>query len=444
MDSENTKLRTIKVRILPNKHQKEYFNKCANIHRYFKNKAIEEINDRFSNKKEKYNKHKTCLFCDNKKIKIINKNDNKIEYSYTCEKHINRKINWNMDINLASIRKSILKSNKEINENFPELKWQTHIPYDTRQLAIKEVITSYKSACTNKINGNIKDFKLRFIKRNTISKSFWVDHRAIKIKNDKLFIFPTKLKNKIFIQKSVLIKLKNALEENDNIFNDTQLYFNRKKWYLLLTAPIIKEKHKNRNAGISYDPGQVIPLAGYIPDKKICLKIGVDIMNKVSSIKTRIDKLNSKKDKIKNNKKKKKLKIKIGKLEFKIKNIIKDFHNQTAAWTAKNNDNVLLPIFETSKMQKGGDLKSKTKEKLNLIKHYQFQQTLKYQCWKHNSKFYLVDEHYTSRTCPGCGHWNQKNTTNRIFSCAHCKIKGNRDFIGSCNILLKTLTEHHN
>jgi putative transposase len=48
-----------------------------------------------------------------------------------------------------------------------------------------------------------------------------------------------------------------------------------------------------------------------------------------------------------------------------------------------------------------------------------------------------VEEHYTSRTCPRCGH--QYKQTGRVFKCPKCGLTGQRDVIGCVNIRSKAL-----
>lgn len=460
MDEESTKLKTVKVPIYPDKHQRLIFNKYADCHRYFKNKAIEEINKRYHDKIKEFSDCKTCIFCDKPKEKT-KKDENKNNHSFTCIDHKSRKIPWKLNINLASIRASILKSNKIIKDEHPELLWQTEIPYDTRQLAIKETITDYKSAVSNRMRGNTTHFSMGYISRLKPSKNFFIDHRAINFTKTGVRMFPMKIKKEIYIQKSILRLLK--FYDIKDYDSDTNVYCDRGKWYLMVTVPAEQETPKTKKySGIVFDPGQRIPLAGAIPSKNIFLEIGVEKMKTIEKNKGLIDKLKSKRDLIlnkKNNKKRKQVNTKntkkgkkkckklkginrkIKKLYLKNKGILSDFHNQTSSWVAKNNNVVLLPEFQTSDMQKKTELCSTVKGRLNSIGHYKLQQKIKYQCWKHQSEFYLVNENHTTRTCPRCGHWNEK-FTGKTFDCKSCKLQGPRDFFSCINILIRTLTLH--
>jgi putative transposase len=223
----------------------------------------------------------------------------------------------------------------------------------------------------------------------------------------------------------------------------------------MITSPIYREhkiKNDPREKIISLDPGQVTPLAGFVPDRNLCVYIGEDVMKKITSLNEKIDVVRSAFDKIKNkskkgNKKKYKrrlrgLKNKIRKYEFKIKSIKSNFHIYTSVLLTRGYTNIILPEFETSDMQKSDTLASTVKRKLNDIAHYQLKKKIKYFAWKHNSNLQIVTEHYTSKTCPSCGHWNSQEIKNRIFKCTQCSSFGPRDFVGAANILIKTFAEN--
>ena len=77
------------------------------------------------------------------------------------------------------MRSEVLLSDEEASKD-PKTTWQTESPYDTRQLAIKDAVTAYKSAMTNKKRGHIQQFHLGFKSRKQPSQIFWIDYRAIK------------------------------------------------------------------------------------------------------------------------------------------------------------------------------------------------------------------------------------------------------------------------
>ena len=55
-------------------------------------------------------------------------------------------------------------------------------------------------------------------------------------------------------------------------------------------------------------------------------------------------------------------------------------------------------------------------------------------------EFEEVNEHYTSQTCPSCGH--RHKVKGRVFHCKQCNFKAFRDEVGAYNILNKSLNDN--
>ncbi|MBD2202250.1 transposase [Calothrix sp. FACHB-1219] len=72
--------------------------------------------------------------------------------------------------------------------------------------------------------------------------------------------------------------------------------------------------------------------------------------------------------------------------------------------------------------------------------HYRFKQRLKHQAAKRGSQVIEVSEEYTSKTCSKCGHVHKKLGGSKIFNCPNCGHKVDRDVNGSINIFLKTIS----
>jgi len=89
-----------KIRFYPTIAQKEIFKKIFGASRYLYNKTINS----FKNKKDE-----------------------------------------SFSLSLSKTRNKIMKNNKDITDDDPEL-WLKDIPYDTRQLAIKNALSSIKSS----------------------------------------------------------------------------------------------------------------------------------------------------------------------------------------------------------------------------------------------------------------------------------------------------------
>jgi len=55
----------------------------------------------------------------------------------------------------------------------------------------------------------------------------------------------------------------------------------------------------------------------------------------------------------------------------------------------------------------------------------------------------LLDESYTSMTCPKCNHKSHENKQDRVFSCVACGYNDDRDIVGAKNILSNGMWSHN-
>jgi transposase len=505
------RLRTLKIRILPNKKQEEYFLRCCDVSRRFKNLTYAYLNWKVRRNKKAQKNNTRCKYCkQEQEIKNAHENDelydSESEYysendessidtsddydseesseenqyknytgisSFCCSLHKNKRINFykGFKTDLKTIRDILICKQDDIIKNKPYYLWHLDATYATRQLAIKEALADFKSARTRYMCGQIKKFYLKQIPENTPEKSFWVDDSAIKIsclekttkKSNIKFkqgvtITPVAMQNfiekqppskkkpkwkmnkvHVFMQNSAFKKLKKAIKLNGGEFNDTKIYNDKGYWFILVSYPYeINEVAKESNM-LSIDPGVVIPLTGYRPGDGSCYEIGVDRMKKVEELKQKIQTIRWAIEKTYSQKHRSRMRKKIRKIYYKISCIVDDFHNQTASWIAKNHKKVLLPKLNTRHFQRTNEMTPATKQKLNSISHSRMLLKIKYLCHIYNTKFYVVPENHTSRTCPKCGHWNESRT-DRTHKCACCNFEGNRDHVGSCNILIRTAT----
>ncbi len=413
-------------------------NKCFSAHRYFYNKAVAEINTRYENRKKEFTESKTCIHCRNEKM----------ENSFSCEKHQSTHIKWKLDINLASIRKSVMKNDEELKFGNKKEKWQIEIPYDTRQLAIKDAVSAYNSCVSNFKNGNIKKFKLKYVSRFKPTQIFWIDKDALKIKNSNLHLFVERLGNRKFINKSKLRvrnKSKNLIPEK--IISDSKMLYDRGAWYIVTSIADKTEKVNQPYTSIALDPGVRTFQTGYSPDG--CLyKMGEEKSKLICSLYDKIDRLRSVRDTTEEKRTKKNVKRRLAKLEFKVRGLINDLHNQTGSMLSKNYKTILLPNFKTSQMLDSSNdepgkasLSSAAKRKMQGLAHYRFQQKLSHLSQKYGSRMILVSEAYTTKTCGFCGMIKENVGSAKIYNCDNCFYIVDRDFHGARNIWIRNFLE---
>ena len=423
MEGENT-IVTRKIKIHPSKRQKELFQKCLNTHRYFYNKAISKINELYSERKQQFENSTTCVHCAQPKMTD----------SYCCEKHQKKALPWKLNISLITLRKLILKSDNEIKGTKDE--WQTEIPYDTRQLAIKDAVSAYRSAVKNKMRGNIQHFQLGYKSRKSPSQLFWLDSNAIKNKNSKLQIFPRRFGKDCFfrIRKRQKQKLPESFEQ------DCKIMRYGKNYYLVYTFHKgIIQNETEKYPIVSLDPGVRTFQTGYSPSG-VAFKVGDKQNVLLKRLHDRLDILRSKRDTARL-KSKYNLRQKCLQLEHKIKNTVDNLHNQTSSFLTNTFEEILLPKFGTSVMQVGKELSPTTKRMMWTLSHYRFQEKLKHLCSRTGTSLYIVNEHHTTKTCGSCGILNQVGGS-KIYNCSSCSYKLDRDIHGARNIMLKHITQY--
>jgi putative transposase len=391
-----------KIRIYPTKEQKLLFNKCFGAHRYFYNKTVDYIEN----------------------------NDN-VKYS------------------LASIRPKIMKSDKDLVVSVNKEIWQKNVPYDTRQLAINEAIQSYKTSFTllkKKIN---KFFKIKFKSKKDNRQIFNVDKRAINI---NLRLFKRRLKKPLKANKRFKRKFKNKYFKIKNKkslsgtapHNCIIIRENPGKYYICV--PLDKKQItdvKQPNNLVALDPG-VRTFQTFYSSDEVIGKLGNGTADKkIKPLSKKVDKLISIKNSNKKNsgRRKRNIKNRCHKLRTKMKNIVNDLHWKTASYLCKTFSNILIPIFQVSKMVSKYGIRNINKETVKdmlSLSHYRFRQRLLYKASCYNNvNVYVCKEDYTSKTCTNCGNIKSNLGGNKRYNCNNCGISIDRDVSGARNILLK-------
>ncbi len=415
-----------KIRFFPTKTQKGFLNKYLSAHRYFYNKTIEEINRKFDKKKEEFSSRPTCIFCSNEKE----------EERYTCSHHRNQRIPWEIPINFNKLRDIIVINNDELEkEENKHIAWQMEIPHDTRQAAVRDAVSAYSSAMTNKRRGNIKSFHLGYMSIKKPSHIFWIDHRAININRKKEKTTVSIFKMKMGKDSSLFIKERYKKQLPLQNKSAVKILYDRGAWYLVFT---IKEQSRNECKNlhsISLDPGVRTFQTGYSPNGSV-YKFGEKQLNQMKEIHSYIDKLKSIASKS-NHRKRQHIKKRLIKLEFQLRGLIHNLHNQVGSFLSKNYRYILLPEFGTSGMQQQKTIGSTTKRRMNGLAHYQFQLKMIHLCKKYGSELKIVDESFTSKTCGSCGKIKEDLGSACHYSCSDCSYQLDRDIHGARNIFIK-------
>jgi putative transposase len=445
LEPEKMQFKTIKIKFVPSKLQRHYLNIFIRGHRFMYNRAIDAIKTIYNNRKAEFEKSKTCVVCDRKKE----------EKSYTCARHKSEKLPWNLKINFISIKKVAMITNDYI-KTHPKFKWLEIVPNNTRQFAIKDAVAAYDAAMTNKARGKISAFTMGFMSAKTTSKVAWFDKRTGFIDNGQFSLCPKLLKK----NKSFFVSKKQSKSLPKSIDHDFKIQHSHGSWYLILTVPSELDQTKHNNEVIAFDPGVRTFQVGYSPTNNKVYLIGEEVSSKIEKIHKKLDRLQSIKDTIKTKKKSKRkpeidiaqskknrnkrrrIKKKMNKLNLKRTNIVDDMHHQVSCYFARTFGTIILPSFGTQSMLKGNIMASKSKRQMSSLQHYKFQQRLKWKSSVYNSKLFIVEEDYTTRTCGQCGCVNNNVKSKKVFVCNDCGYQVHRDIHGARNVMIKTMTEH--
>ena len=341
---------------------------------------------------------------------------------YVYNKTLSHVKSEDLPINFFSLRNKfvIAKDNPEVEE------WETFTPKDVRAGAVKDMVTAYKAAFTNLRKGNITKFRLAFRSRKRGTQAITIPKSAIKIKDDELFIYGTKIKDSIKIGGK-----KKEMRWLDEVACDCKLSLKNGCWYLFVPVKMNRKKNVKGEKTIAFDPGVRTFMTGYSQDEVI----------KFQHNRRRLDTLRKKLDILRSLREKKILKKgrfnrKWEKQSRKMGWLVDEFQFKTISFL-KNRyyDNILLPSFETQDMAGKSNNRFLNREMMQL-KHYQFQCRMKD---AFGDKVVICTEEYTSKTCGKCGSLHPNLGSNDVFKCSSCDLIIDRDINGARNILLKHL-----
>lgn len=449
-------IRSRKIRFFPTIEQKHYFNKCFGTTRFIYNKMIYAFKMKSTKQREKFKKmaKKGCIKNIPGKIKGTHKQCCSVkENKFFCHKHIKCKVPYTIDTNFINWRNKIIKSEADLPENE---KWLADIPYDTRQLVIKNALGGIKSALTNLKNGNITHFDMRFKSKKNHSQYFFIDHRVLK---KGMFLWKKKLKDPLVFKNKEKIWIENLMNGEDKM-KDMIINRERTGKYFIQIPYNQQPIYGTSNNIVSVDPG-VITFHSFYSPSGICGKIGDGFSKSLEKHNEEADliqakisivlnaKTNLKQKSKKNPEKMKKLRKKIKhlkkhfiKVKNHISNCVKDLQQKAIKYYCDNYKHIIVPDFDSiaiAKKLKRLGLKKQARKTVELS-HRSFITRLRTKIETYpGRKFYLVGEHYTSQACGSCGILNKGLGSNRHFTCINCDYEADRDLNASRNILISTL-----
>lgn len=118
-----------------------------------------------------------------------------------------------------------------------------------------------------------------------------------------------------------------------------------------------------------------------------------------------------------------------------------DINHCVSKALVENNPKGTLHVLEDLSNMRSATEKVRVKDRYVAVSwsYFDFEQKLTYKAQRLGQKVIKVDSHYTSQTCPKCGHIDKHNRDkkNHIFCCCNCGYRSNDDRIGAMNLYNK-------
>jgi len=311
-------MRSKKIRIFPDADYIKHFNKCFGASRYLYNKTIATFKDMISEIEQEYVEDAITHGCikvttqqvkNNKPAKKMVKQQNqgsktvkkitkqpikkiskrcglRLAGLYFCEKHSKCKIKYDIPLGFRHWRSLMVKDKSNISD---DEKWLLDVHFDTRQLAIKNVIGGIKSAFTNYKKGNTKEFEMKFKSRKNGRDRFYIDHRTLK---PNFVLFAKKFQKPLKISKRDVKWLSNHLQ-TDKI---SDMVISREKpgmYFLQVPYETTLSRGIQRDSAVAIDPGVITQGTFYDPTG-ICGKLGDGLGKRIGDIFPKMDYVKSK------------------------------------------------------------------------------------------------------------------------------------------------------
>ncbi len=135
---------------------------------------------------------------------------------------------------------------------------------------------------------------------------------------------------------------------------------------------------------------------------------------------------------------KSKLKRQCGNKSIKVQDIVRNLHNKSANFFAKNFQYIFLPELRTGK-KKDESIPKCVRRSLKTSSQYRFREKLIEKCKQFRSTVIFCEEYYTTQTCTRCGSTYYPGG-DKIYDCKYCGLTIDRDYNSARNILIKNIT----
>ena len=418
------KLKTLKIKIYPNRDQIIILDEFINTSRYVYNRTLEYINN---GHKVNFMKLRDLLVTGNTKkgheeykafdLRIKELHDQKTKGD---PEQINKEI------------KALQKERRDLMKNYDSVKnplirdFELKTPKDIRANAVKRCCDAFTTGFSNLKKGHIKHFKLKYKKKSEKIQSIELTPKNIYIKNEKINILPETFGINCVLKTHKPLK-------NITIKNNVDIIRKKNEYWVHISVPTepISQTSLERIAGV--DPGVRTFATVYSYDKEN-IKI-VEYQHKIEVLKNLNRKLTILKDK-RIPKRKRRRKKHFNKIEKRKEDLVDNLHWDFINHLLKNNDVVYYGDIKSHDIVKNGKNRV-LNQAFNDLKFYQLKQRLLYKAYIYGKKVIVVPEHYTTKTCSCCGTINNTVGSKEVFTCGNCDTITGRDMNASKNMILK-------
>lgn len=282
------------------------------------------------------------------------------------------------------------------------------------------------------IDGNIRHFRLRYLKLNKNNQIFKIEKYAF---TDDSFYPKYFGHNKMTndeMQFNELVTMSTVRKNCKTNKYYLQLKYQQK---YILSSEDDKEKDK-----LPYvvDPTKVIAIDLGTRTAFTCYgndsveEIGTDCYEKISTKLRKIDRINA--SNMSTSKKAKST----GKRWTQLKNMVEDLHWKTINFIVSKYSGVVIGNLSTKQVGQG-NVNDMVKRVGDMLSLHKFRSRLQYKCHYHLVNYRLMSERNTTQCCSDCGYKKEDVGSNKTYKCDVCSMILDRDVNSGRNIFLKSL-----
>src|SRR3989304_6733855 len=297
---------------------------------------------------------------------------------------------------------------------------QYGIPPHVLDKSIKRACTMLKSCKTNHARGNIRNYRLNYIKQTVETKIIVIEKQYFCINNNSFY--SSYLGDYI---ESYGFKL-------NEVDADCTLHYDVGKKVFMLLVPIKFKSDADADIVINkktlvIDAGVRTFITGISEDH--LLELGNNLKKTLTPLFNEIDAINN--SDMPARVKKKKTTI----LYNRIKNLVTDMHWKAINYLVKTYGIIVVGDWRTQSCcsNKNTKIDAMTKRIMNKLSFYKPLPKLTYKYEVHRVSLYIIPEHFTSQMCSNCGAKNNVGGS-KTYDCENCMFKIDRD-VNSCRNL---------